>query len=239
MGFSMNILIVDNIKETYFYIGSIITKYFPDFRLDYAHSYDSAIDKVSQSRFDMLILDYELDEQNEKRNGITLGKYISSLDGYSNIPVVFETSYPEHIFTAVNSLNCMYYLVKPFRNQDIIDMIHKTLMNVSTQIKLTFHNSVGIQTMININDIVCIKSFHHDILLYTPACEYSFINYNLSDIITDSLYKLIRCHKSYIINPDYIVNIDKSNRIISISLPYTKLDIPIGRKYSDSLYNAV
>lgn len=232
----MNILIVDDIIETCEYISTVITRNYNNINCICTHSYDDAIMILDDKKFDVIILDYELDKCNESKNGLALGQYISMINSYKNTPVVFETSYPEHIYPAVNSLNCVYYMLKPFYEKDIVEMMNKILYVIPYEPKLSFHNSVGICTLIKISDIACIQSCRHDIIVYTLSCKYHFTNYSLSNLENDSFGKLIRCHKSYIINPDHIEDIDKSNRMITFSIPYENLTVPIGRKYSDIIY---
>lgn len=233
----MNILIVDDELETGNYIAQVITEHFNYCICQIAKTYDSAIDYISNQKFDIIILDYELDKSNSLKNGLNLGKFISQSSEHKHIPIVFATSYPEHIYNAVNSLNCVYYMLKPFYKSNIIDMMNK-ILTISREIpKLTFHNSVGIHVLIKVSEIVYIESERHNIIVHTNDEKYHFTNYSLSDIERDSLGQLIRCHKSYLINYDYLINVDRSNNIIQLLLSDDTSKIPVGRKYSEAVYD--
>lgn len=233
----MKILIVDDVKETCNYIAQVISEQYHDFVCHTAFSYEMAIDLLNKDTYDVMILDYELDKSDSSKNGLALGKYISKSANHANIPVVFATSYPEHIYSVVNMLNCAYYMIKPFYKENILDMMNKVLSITPESIKLTFHNSVGIHTLINVSDIVYIHSARHNITVCTIDREYHFTNYSLSDIEKDSHGQLLRCHKSYLVNYDYLAEVDRTNNYIHLSYCANTVLIPVGRKYSEKIYN--
>lgn len=233
----MKILIVDDIEETCEYIAKVIEEKHNDFICHTSFSYENALELLNQNKYDIIILDYELDKSDSQKNGLALGKYILQSSSHKNTPVVFATSYPEHIYTAVNMLNCAYYMIKPFYKENILDMLNKILALNVAPVKLTFHNSVGIHTLIDVSDIICISSIRHDIIVVTKKQNYDFTNYSLADIERDSNGQLLRCHKSYIINPNFISNIDRSNSYIHLAYEDKKAKVPVGRKYSEKIYS--
>ena len=233
----MQILIVDDVKETCDYIARVITRNYKNIICDCAYSYSEAMTLISSSVYDMFILDYELEQNNAMHNGIALGKAISMMSQYANVPVMFETSYPEQVFNAVNSLNCMYYLVKPFDDRNIMEMMDKVLSTAPAGMEITFHNASGVKTLIDLRDIIYAKSMRHIILIVTHYQEYKFTNYSLSSLETESENYLVRCHKSYLINPRYIKHIDKLNHFVTLAWHRDTATIPIGRAYNDAVYN--
>ena len=85
--------------------------------------------------------------------------------------------------------------------------------------------------LINQKDITYIESKNRKLFVYT-------IN-EIIELSTYTLYKLLdeldetfkQCHKSYIINTDYVEKIDKSESFVK--LRDVESNIPIGRKYKD------
>lgn len=151
-------------------------------------------------------------------------------------PIVFETNFPEYIMEAVNTLNCAYYLVKPFNEKHILAMLSKVLNNVTSPSLLYFRNSEGIETHIAISDIVFIKSLRHNIEVCTKHKTLNFANYSLTQLEEDAASILVRCHKSYLISLKYVSDIDKSNNYVTLSANDKNITIPIGRKYANNLY---
>ena len=231
----MKILIIEDTKTTCDFISSVIHNHYSDIECDCALSFDNALTKIQSDTYDMLIIDYELDKDNPEKNGIELGKHLSKIKKYKNTPIVFETSFPEYVFQAVNSLNCVYYLLKPFKEIDIQKMLKKVFSKLTPELKLEFHNSNGIQTIIKISDIVYITSTHRKIQVMTSNTSYMFSRYTLSQIEKKSKNLLVRCHKSYIINPDYVKYADKLNNYVTLEWSSNTATIPIGRKYDKKL----
>lgn len=133
----MKILIVDDVRDTCEFIAQVITEQYNNFICHTAYSYESAIDLLNNNMYDVIVLDYELDKSDSTKNGLALGKCISRSMEYKNTPIVFATSYPEHIYSAVNMLNCAYYMIKPFYRENILDMMNKILSCTPDNIKLT------------------------------------------------------------------------------------------------------
>ena len=232
----MNILIVEDSNIIATFIENCIKKHFPEWNIDISLDYDSALNLAITNTYQLMILDYELDIHNPQKNGFLLGKQLKKISKYKDIPVIFETSYQEHIFNVVNELNCIYYLTKPFTEENIIKMINKIKASLSNNIQLTFTDSNQIKFFANINDIVYVSANKHQLTIHTQNSRYICCNYTLSTLEAACNSKLIRCHKSYLVNADYICNIDKRNQIITLSNPgyIANEQIPIGRKYLTS-----
>ncbi|MBQ3583696.1 MAG: response regulator transcription factor [Lachnospiraceae bacterium] len=233
----MNILIIEDIKEICNFMSNVITNHYSDATCDCSYNYDDALLKAINSTYDAFIIDYELDKDNPSKNGIELGKQILTLEKYKNTPILIESSYPEYVFDAVNSLNCLYYLLKPYKEEDIIKMADKLFLNFAPDLKLVFHTTNSIKVVLSVSDIICIKSSHHCITVVTHNSSYLFVNYSLSQLEEDSKGNLVRCHKSYIVNPKYIKYVDKVNKYVTLVWGATKETIPIGRKYANQIYD--
>lgn len=232
----MNILLVEDSVETLNFLTEVISVNYSNIKIFAAKNYDEAITLLDSTLFDLFILDYELDIKNPSKNGLALGQIISKNAKYKKTPIVFETNFPEYIMEAVNTLNCAYYLVKPFNEKHILAMLSKVLNNVTSPSLLYFRNSEGIETHIAISDIVFIKSLRHNIEVCTKHKTLNFANYSLTQLEEDAASILVRCHKSYLISLKYVSDIDKSNNYVTLSANDKNITIPIGRKYANNLY---
>ena len=186
---------------------------------------------LESTSYDLLIIDYELEKNNPTKNGIALGNYASNLSNQKNLKFVLETSYCNTIESAVNELNCIYYLKKPFNTDNITSMIQKIDSTVTPDISLYFHTSNGINSIINCNNIVYINSNRHNIHVVTNNNKFDFVNYSLDNICNDSHNLLIRCHKSYVVNPYYVAHYDCITKSLDLKTSASSYCIPIGRKY--------
>ena len=229
----MNVLIIEDSKTIATYISTCIKRTFSLWNIDISSDYLSALELANANDYQLIIIDYELDQNNPHTNGLNLGKQLKTMPKYHNIPVIFETSYQEHIFDVVNELNCIYYLVKPFTDIDIIKMLEKINTSIPKSNQLTFTDNQQIKYYLNINDIICVSSNKHQLIIHTSKSSYNCCNYTLISLEEACNNNLIRCHKSYLVNPQYIINVDKQNKIITVtgSKDQTKELLPLGRKY--------
>ena len=229
----MNVLIIEDSEAIAEYIKKCILDTFPNWSIDISTDYNSAIKLANINDYNLLIIDYELDTNNPQKNGLNLGRQLKKLSKYQNIPVIFETSYQEHIFDAVNELNCIYYLVKPYTDVDIIKMISKVNLSITKDEQIQFTDNQNIIFYVNLSEITYISSNRHQLTIHTIHSAYICCNHTLNTLEGTYASKLIRCHKSYLVNPSHIINIDKRNQLISVKKAPTQKEelIPIGRKY--------
>lgn len=230
------VLLVEDNQIISSYLSTLILDCHPNWLIHEAYSYTKAMSLADENDYDLLILDYELNQDNEKENGLLLGITLKHQSKYRNIPIVFETSYPEHIFEAVNKLNCIYYLIKPYTDNDVKAMLDKIASSNNTKKRFSFQDSNRVNTYINDDDIIYVNSDRHSIVVTTASCNVTATNYTLSDICTES-GNLMQCHKSYAINPEYIRSFDRTTNYISLFCPEKNDDylIPVGRKYKENI----
>ncbi len=74
----MNILLVDDSHDVFPYICGIIKETHMEWNVDFADSYETAVSMLQSTIYDLFILDYELNPDNQAENGLNLGLYIKS-----------------------------------------------------------------------------------------------------------------------------------------------------------------
>ena len=235
----MNILIVEDCITMQNFLKTVIENNYEHWFIDVAESYDTAIDLVANNIYDFFILNYELDKTAPYKNGLSLGLYILSMEKYKHTPVVFETSHIEHAVNVVNQLNCLYYLVKPYDESQVHTMIKKVLKYIPSKITLSLKDEYGVLAYINLEDIIYIKADRHKLTIITKYKSLICTNHSLASLFDLCNGLLIRCHKSYLVNIQYIKFIDKSNSCLTVELPPAQNSyvIKIGRKYMKSILN--
>lgn len=232
----MRILIVDDDNKILDYLTAIIHEEYPDWIIDHSTDFKEAYNMAINNLYNFFILDYELDKTNLKKNGLTLGQKLMELPQYHYTPFVFETSYTQHIYPALNNLNCIYYLIKPYDDDDVKDMIKKITSTQISSTRLTFQNKKNICYKLNISDILYVISMRHTLTLFSIYDEYTCTNYSLDSLEKESSHLLVRCHRSYLINPTFIHHVDRTKNRIYIKNRLDKfMTIPVGRKYINLL----
>ena len=132
----------------------------------------------------LFFLDIQIKDDTKK--GLEVAKQIRKNDPYANI--VFFTTHSEYL-----PLTFQYQLAA-------LDFIDKSLRieNVKTVIQVPFHDILYFET----SDIV------HKVILYTKEEQIEF--YGSLSQIEKSDPRLFKCHKSFLINPENIIKLDKS-----------------------------
>lgn len=198
-----------------------------------SHNRAEATELALEHSFDLFILDIILNPDDALTdNGIEFASYVRKQKQYSHTPIIFITSFPEHMQSAINDAHCYSFIIKPYTSEDVI----KTLMEISdlydydsSFIKITDYT--GIIFKIRITDIHYIESNGHRITFHTDYGCYDTGEFTLEKIVHLLPDNFIRCHKKYIINISKISSYDRTNRFIHINSDV----IPVGRTYKTTI----
>lgn len=189
---------------------------------------------------------YFLDiELNSSINGIDMARLIREKDSSSYI--VFITAHEEFAFlTYKYKLNVVDYIVKPFRENDVMYCI-ETICNLEKEKKdiegdgtqkdyILYIKSGWKQYRIDARDIIYIEVIKNKIVIHIETGQISFfstlkdVRDKLSSVGVDSI---MICHKSYMVNIKKISCIDK-NDIIMINGDRC----PLSRRYKRGIVDA-
>ena len=136
------------------------------------------------------------------------------------------------------------YLVKPFTRDELYSSIEIALYNYSKRVgevneeeliikDAFFIKEKNIFTKLKFEDILFIKSEHVYAEIQLKNGQKHVIRGNLNKIITKLNKKFVRVHRSYIVNLDYLEQIDHNSIVI------IETSIPIGKKYKDELLQKI
>lgn len=154
-----------------------------------------------------------------------------------DIPVLFITiSEEEQLYNKSRLIGQAQYLVKPFHKLSLRAAIDVLLKSKRTQQELaqgkfiTVRGTRSEKINLRADQIVYVVSELNYCIIKTPKNQFAFKS-SLEKVQTDLCDELIRTHKSYLVNRNYILKVDLSNKSIE-----TKLGtIPIGRLYKSNL----
>lgn len=185
------------------------------------------IDK--HSGFDLLILDIIMPGM----NGIELATEIRNKN--TDCKIIFLTSSPEF---AVNSykVEAFYYLLKPLCANELKSLLNKALRQMEEEQSASIViKEAGKLTRVQIHRIEYIESVKHTIYFHLRSNEvlscYGTINEFEEILLSDK--RFTRCHKSFIINMNYVISISSRNFVMS-----DKTLIPISRQSYQQIKNA-
>lgn len=166
-------------------------------------------------------------------NGIELAEEIRQTN--KDCKIIFLTSSPEF---AVNSykVNAFYYLLKPFSEVELKSLLNKALYEMSEEKS----NSIMVKekgrlTRIQFHNIEYVESMKHTILFHLHNDEiiscYGTLN-EFSDILLSNK-RFIKCHKSFIVNMNYVISISNKDFILK-----DKTLVPISKQVYQQVKNA-
>lgn len=175
---------------------------------------------VKNKELDVLILD--IDFGKNERNGIDFAHELRSIN--KDFYLIFLSAYSRYM--PVSFLNKTFdYLIKPINADVISDLICRLKADIeeNKNLFLKVNKSLFVRT----DDILYIEKQGNKAIIYTDIKNYTMFG-SLNEIL-DKLPKYFKkCHRSYIINENKIMTIDKKN-----SIAYLGKDIscPINMQY--------
>lgn len=231
----MNGLIVEDDLVQLDGMLAILTQSFPTISFKSAHTYKAATELIDTENFDFFLLDIELDKDDMEANGIALGQYIRSIPAYQLTPILYLTAMAHKAPVAIHETNCYDYLVKPYSIQMLIESINKLIASpLIKERPLKTKGCDGIYFQIYPDDILYIQSERRIMHIYTETRHYSTRAYRLNELLDELPNYICRCHKSFAVNTNKSLQLDKLNMYIVIN-DYHHTRIPVGRNYIDLL----
>lgn len=168
--------------------------------------------------YDVLILDVEMPEE----NGISLAKQIREID--ESLYLLFLSNHTSYVFSAFQ-VAAFRYLVKPISRETLMLEMNQVVEDYHKNHTLYTIQEKGRQLTIEVGNIRYLEVFGHTLSIHTTT-ENITCKKRLEDEVKKlTPYGFIQCHRSYLVNPKYISEIDRS-----VILTDRKEVIPISKK---------
>ncbi|WP_018751303.1 LytR/AlgR family response regulator transcription factor [Paenibacillus sanguinis] len=168
--------------------------------------------------YDMFFLDIQMPEQ----DGLTLAKKIREKESHSII--IFITALAEYVYEAFE-VEALDYICKPM--QDI--RLHKVIDRALNKLRTNKNKCLFIQTMnwcksIKLDDIYFCEVINRKIYLHTKNGVIEYYS-KLEDIEKELDFRFVRCHRSYLVNLDYLLEYARGQIILENgeSIPTSRL----------------
>lgn len=197
-----------------------------------------ALHYASKNKIDLFILDIQLLDY----QGTKLAKQLRAMPEYRFTPILFATALAGEELSAYREIKCYAFLIKPFTKADFQSAFQESISMGRQMQEVRSVLRIEQKQFIfeyQIKDILYIESFGKKLVIHTRQNQNAEALDNISGYSLTKLLKLvgqdklIQCHKSYLINPDWIFKIDKVARLLQ--LKYCDATIPIGEKYQQNL----
>jgi two-component system, LytTR family, response regulator len=217
----MKAVIIDDEKDSREILANYIKKYCPDVTVcGFGESVDTGLAAIKTHHPDVVFLDIEM----PYGNGFDL------LDKAEEITfeTVFVTAFNHYAMQALNQ-SAAYYLLKPIDIDELIKAVEKIRTERLTQ-NYTEHAKVLLQNIrsesqqhqkimlptlegfeiVNIRDIIYCEAVDNFTRFYfekgNPLLICRTLKY-FEDLLHD--YRFFRIHRSYVINPEYVIRYSK------------------------------
>jgi two-component system, LytTR family, response regulator LytT len=194
---------------------------------------EEAIDEIENRRPDIVLTDINL---GEGKSGIDLGDLLHKK---YTIPFIYITSYsdPETVRNAkVTVPNA--YLIKPFKNEDLLVAIELALFNSSAKKNETFSSDEllikdgRVIVRFSCNAITWFETDGNYVTIYLADGNRKLIRITLTELKRQLPEKqFLQIHKSYLINRKFVSEV----RANSVKIQNTEL--PVGRAFQSAVEN--
>lgn len=243
----IKIIIVDDSSTSRITLEKLITKNFSDkyFIVDICE--DAAIAKkaIKAHKPDLVFLDIEM----PNKNGFTLLKEIKSI----KFEVIFATSHPNYAIKAIKA-DALDYLIKPINLRDLTIALrrfeNKKIIQDSSEIKtievksnndlikkIAFSTDTGYE-FINANSILYCEANSNYCRIFCVDGRDILLAKTLKNIheqlIPTNLFN--RIHKSYLVNLNYILRLNKAGSL-EVELQ-NGVKLPVSFRQKENFLNA-
>lgn len=227
-----SVLIIEDNKNQMEMLKKLVLEVNPGVTVYTASNTRMAYQILIEKTIDVFLADIILDTTNPgDTSGVRLVEKVRTIPKYMFTPVIFVTSLEDTTNYAYTDLNCLGYVEKPFSPERVKQLVEKALNYSTTKNQdATFcFRKDGILYPVKVRDIIYIESLNHVVSVHTVKGGTLTIPYKpckdlLAEVDTDSL---IQCSRNTIVNKDYILNVDVSNRYITLKEINEQIEIGI------------
>ncbi len=176
--------------------------------------------------FDLIFMDIEL---NAPKNGIDLASSVN--EACSDTQIVFVTGHPDCYYQQIflKPVNLCGYLAKPVDSAVLEKLLQKAMETIRAREaqKLLIQQNGTIHA-VPISRIKYLESRGHQVIIHTD--EKLICYERLEKLMARLSRSFFQCHKSYLVNMDFIRRIEKSSALLKNGEA-----IPISKaKYADT-----
>lgn len=161
-------------------------------------------DAIYKKNIDVLFLD--VDFKNNGKNGIEFAKDLRKVN--RNFFLVFLSAHQRYLHLSLIT-KVFDYLVKPINRDTMHDIVIRLKDEFSNNSTLFLH--LNKWEFVRTDDILYIEKEGKKSIIITNDITYT-TNKGLNALMSELPVNFIRCHKSYILNKEKILSLDKKKR---------------------------
>lgn len=234
----MRIMIVEDQRSERAYLARIVTQ-ISGAKVVCCSSAEEAFLALQEQTFELFLLDVQL----PGKSGFDLAEYIRAMPGYALTPMLFITGNEKDCLSAFQTYHCYDYITKPVAARELREKI--------TGITTAVRNQAAEKAP---EKVICISSAEGDVFIKKSELLFVEIqNGNCVFHLQDGTFEqkgislasltedvgddtLLRCHRSFAVNPDNISEIKSINyRLWEACFRGSDKTVDISKKYYDDV----
>lgn len=240
----MKTIIVEDERNNADLLRHFLTKYCPNVELiDTCYTKEEAVHTINQKNPELLFLDIILEEE-------TAFDLLEEID-HSQTHIIFITAFDQYALKAFQ-YHAVDYLLKPLQIDDLINAVNQVLnrdgkkeLNTPHLRDMLLSSATDKSSYVTVANIDKVNFIKNDSIIYCKSSgRYTefYLNDDRRIVASKSLGEFeqllnpntfFRVHKSYIINLDYLMNINKkAGNYCELN---NGISIPISRRRIDNL----
>lgn len=158
-------------------------------------------DAIYNKEIDVLFLD--IDFKNNGKNGIDFAKDLRKIN--KNFYLVFLSAHQRYLHVSLTT-KIFDYLVKPINRDTISDIVSRLKDEFANNKALFLH--LNKWEFVRTDDIFYIEKNGKKSIIVTDDITFTTTK-GLNTLLSELPQNFLRCHKSYILNSDKVLSIDK------------------------------
>lgn len=191
-----------------------------DIQIFKAYNVAEASYMLSLNIFDVFLIDIVLDAKMPGDvSGINFINNIRDNRRYQYAPVIFITALEDPKLTAYKELHCYNYIEKPFDSKEVLKTVEDALgfPVLVPKKEFVYFRKDGILYSVKIEEIVYISASRQGIEVHTIKDCLRLSYRTISEILQElESSNFVQCHRSIIVNKNYIEHYDLTNRYIKL-----------------------
>ena len=181
-----------------------------------AHDVETAKEILCHQKYCLILIDLVA----QPEEGMELARFIRGLPGHYLTPIVFLAENFQYERQAFHEIHCYDYLIKPICKEDIIQIIYLYLTRLFPEKKgeIMRFRIHGATYLVNIKDIIYMETMNRSVFVHMTAGKIIEVPYlKLQDCVKEHGDTFIQCHRSILVNRDYVRGIDGLRRRLELA----------------------
>lgn len=173
-----------------------------------------------------------LDEEMKKISGQMIKEHFESIN--RDTMIIFVTTHNEIIYDSFGK-NVYGFLEKPIVEKSFFGLFERILIKLNRKQYMTFNDSINGKIIITCTDIIYMEADGGYTKVYFKNHDRIIMRRGLNEIEKANTFKyIIRVHKSYIVNFNYVEKLTTDNTLIVLT---NGIQIPIARRRKKQIHD--